>query len=66
MREGLGGKLDPLEYAQSAHFEYGKSRALHDPHLALENLEQTEKRSGLERERAEETVIGALGSIYLG
>ncbi|KAH9970771.1 cytochrome P450 [Russula compacta] len=35
------------------------------PSLALDNLQQTEKLSGTEREKAEETVSGALGSIYL-
>ncbi|KAI0253743.1 cytochrome P450 [Lactifluus subvellereus] len=34
------------------------------PSLALENLGQTEELSGPERERAKETIIGALGSIY--
>jgi hypothetical protein len=38
------------------------------PSLALENLQEVEnlKLSGSEREKAEETIAGALGSIYVG
>jgi hypothetical protein len=36
------------------------------PSLALENLQQTERISGTERGKAEEVIIGALGSMYLG
>ncbi|KAI9454926.1 cytochrome P450 [Russula earlei] len=34
------------------------------PSLALENLQQTEKLSGLEREKAENVIAGALGTMY--
>jgi len=33
------------------------------PSLALENLQQTEKLSGIERGKAEDAIIGVLGSI---
>jgi hypothetical protein len=36
------------------------------PSLALENLQETEKLKGIEREYAEEVVTGALGSMYSG
>ena len=34
--------------------------------LALENLRETEKLEGPEREKAEEVIAGALSSMYLG
>lgn len=36
------------------------------PSLALDNLQETEKLQGEEREKAEKVVAGALGSIYAG
>ena len=36
------------------------------PSLALENLQRIEKLSEIERGKAEESVIGVLGSIYNG
>jgi len=36
------------------------------PSLALENLQETEKLQGEEREKADKVVAGALGSIYAG
>ena len=36
------------------------------PSLALENLQETEKLSGSEREEAEKTIAHALGSMYAG
>ena len=36
------------------------------PSLALENLQEIEKLSESDRDKAEKTLAGALGSIYIG
>ena len=44
----------------------GKLKGTARPSLAQENLQQVENLSGTERQKAEETIIGALGSLYQG
>ncbi|KAH9970769.1 cytochrome P450 [Russula compacta] len=51
----------PIQFIRDAMLK-GTAR----PSLALENLQRAEKLSGTERQKAEETIIGALGSLYQG
>jgi hypothetical protein len=51
---------------ETSHDLPSKAKGTAKPSLTLENLQQIEKLSEIERVNAEDVVIGASGSIYSG